>query len=204
MKPIIQDLIKEGMVISTLSPFNSPIWPVLKSGKNDWLLMVDHHSFNVVGILLRTLKMKVLVTQSCLTLWNPVDCSLPGSSFHGILQARILEWGPWPRDQTWVSCTAGRFLTIWAIRESHWGPYTNIIEMNYYFLQRVFIVTALTFRSLRHFYSKWIIWGEIGIQFYFFACEYYHVSIICWKQILCQLRVLAPLSNINSSQMYES
>ena len=30
--------------------------------------------------------------QSCLTLCNPVDCSLPGSSVHGILQARILEW----------------------------------------------------------------------------------------------------------------
>ena len=30
--------------------------------------------------------------QSCLTLCNPMDCSLPGSSLHGILQARILEW----------------------------------------------------------------------------------------------------------------
>ena len=34
----------------------------------------------------------VLVSQSCRTLWNPVDCSLPGSSVHGILQARLLEW----------------------------------------------------------------------------------------------------------------
>ena len=32
------------------------------------------------------------VTQSCPTLCDPVDCSLPGSSLHGILQARILEW----------------------------------------------------------------------------------------------------------------
>ena len=30
--------------------------------------------------------------QSCLTLWDPMECSLPGSSVHGILQARILEW----------------------------------------------------------------------------------------------------------------
>ena len=36
--------------------------------------------------------MCVLVTQLCLTLCDPVDCSLPGSSVHGILQARILEW----------------------------------------------------------------------------------------------------------------
>ena len=33
------------------------------------------------------------ITQSCLTLCNPVDCSIPGSSIHGILQARVLEWG---------------------------------------------------------------------------------------------------------------
>ena len=37
------------------------------------------------------MKVKVIVTQSCLTLCDPVDCSLPGSSVHGILQARILE-----------------------------------------------------------------------------------------------------------------
>ena len=36
--------------------------------------------------------MKVFVTQSCLTLCDPKDCSLPGSSAHGIFQARILEW----------------------------------------------------------------------------------------------------------------
>ena len=34
----------------------------------------------------------VIVAQSCLTLYNPMDCSLPGSSVHGILQARLLEW----------------------------------------------------------------------------------------------------------------
>ena len=33
------------------------------------------------------------VAQSCLTLSNPLDCSLPGSSVHGIFQARVLEWG---------------------------------------------------------------------------------------------------------------
>ena len=34
-----------------------------------------------------------LVTQSCLTLWDPMDCSPPGSSVHGIFQAGVLEWG---------------------------------------------------------------------------------------------------------------
>ena len=55
-------------------------------------------------------------------LCNPTDCSPPGSSVHGILQTRILEWGAmpfsressWPRDQTRVSCIIGGFFTIWA------------------------------------------------------------------------------------------
>ena len=41
---------------------------------------------------LRHLGNPVIAAQSCLTLCNPSDCSLPGSSVHGILQARILEW----------------------------------------------------------------------------------------------------------------
>ena len=69
--------------------------------------------------------MKVTFTQACLTLYNAMDYSLVGSSVHGILQARMLKWAgiPFsrgssqPRDQTWVSCTAGRFLTIWAARQ---------------------------------------------------------------------------------------
>ena len=39
---------------------------------------------------------EIEVAQSCPTLCNPVDCSLPGSSLHGILQARILQWLPFP------------------------------------------------------------------------------------------------------------
>ena len=38
------------------------------------------------------MKANVLVTQSCLTLWGPMDCNPPGSSVHEIFQARILEW----------------------------------------------------------------------------------------------------------------
>ena len=56
-------------------------------------------------------KVKLLVTHLCLTLCDPMDCSLPGSSVHGIFQARILEWiaicfsrgSSQPRDQTLVS-----------------------------------------------------------------------------------------------------
>ena len=62
--------------------------------------------------------MKVLVTQSCLTLCNPMDCSLPGSSVHKIFQARILEWitmsysrgSSQPRDGTQVFRTGRHIL----------------------------------------------------------------------------------------------
>ena len=51
---------------------------------------------------------------------GPLDCSQPGSSDHGILQARRLEWvaipfsrgSSRPRDRTWASCIAGRFFTL--------------------------------------------------------------------------------------------
>ena len=51
---------------------------------------------------------KVLVTQFYLTLCDPKDSNLPGSSVHGISQARILEWIaiPLSRNQTWISCIA--------------------------------------------------------------------------------------------------
>ena len=50
--------------------------------------------------LFKNRKMKVLVAQLCPTLWNPMGCSLPGSSVRGISQARILEWLaiPFSRD----------------------------------------------------------------------------------------------------------
>ena len=63
-----------------------------------------------------------LVAQSCPTLCDPMDCSLPGSSAHGIFQARILVWvaisysrgSCWPRDRTQVSCGSrnGRCILI--------------------------------------------------------------------------------------------
>ena len=65
-----------------------------------------------------TLRVKVLVTQSCLTVCDPMDCSPPGSSVHRILQARILEWvaiffsrGSFqPRNQTHISCIGRQIL----------------------------------------------------------------------------------------------
>ena len=66
------------------------------------------------------------VSQSCPTLCDPVDWSPPGSSVHGILQARILEWvaisfsggSSRPRDRSQVSRIAGRCFNLWATREA--------------------------------------------------------------------------------------
>ena len=60
-----------------------------------------------------------LVAQSCPTLYDPMNCSPPGSSVHGIFQARVLEWVAisFSRDRTQVSCIASRHFTIWATRE---------------------------------------------------------------------------------------
>ena len=56
--------------------------------------------------------------------WDPTDCSLPGSSDHGISQARISEWvsfdrgSSWPRDGTCISCISRQILYHWATREA--------------------------------------------------------------------------------------
>ena len=63
--------------------------------------------------------MRAKSLQSCSTLCDPMDCSPPVSSAHGIHEARILEWVAMPssrrsselRDRTCISCIAGRFFT---------------------------------------------------------------------------------------------
>ena len=75
------------------------------------------------------------VAQSCPTLWDPMDCSLPGSSLHGILQARVFEWvaisfsrgSSRPRDWICVSHIPGRRFNLWATREAPdwWNWWTH-------------------------------------------------------------------------------
>ena len=77
--------------------------------------------------------------QSCLTLCNLMDCSPPGSSVHGILQARILEWVAMPSsrgssptgDQTCISYsfyTTGRFFTAELLRKPSLSP--DIVQVH--------------------------------------------------------------------------
>ena len=84
--------------------------------------------------------MKVLVSQLCLTLCDPIDCSPLGSSVHGILQVGTLErvaisfsrGSSWPRYQTRVSLIAGRFFTIWATREANCRNFRNKIMIGHW------------------------------------------------------------------------
>ena len=74
----------------------------------------------------KKVKSKSEVTQSCPTRSNSMDYSLPGSSVHGIFQARILEWvansfskgSSQPRDRTQLSCIAGRCFNLWVTMEA--------------------------------------------------------------------------------------
>ena len=81
------------------------------------------------------------VAQSCPTLCDPMDCSLPGSSVHGILQARILKWvaisfsrgSSRPRDLTQVSHIVGRFFTIkdtWEAHRKNISPFYLVTQGN--------------------------------------------------------------------------
>ena len=80
-----------------------------------WGLAACHSKSNKQA---RLVKRKVLVAQSCLTLCDPMDCSPSGSSVHGILQPRILEWtiipfsrgSSWPRDWTLISCIGKKII----------------------------------------------------------------------------------------------
>ena len=93
-----------------------------------WLKLSMHvqHQLRIWLILYMFMRVCAKLLQSCPTFCNPMDCSPPGSSVHGILQARILEWIAMPssrgssqlRDQTLVSgisCIAGGFFTCWAM-----------------------------------------------------------------------------------------
>ena len=83
-----------------------------------------------------------LITKSCLTLSNSLDCSPPGSSVHGITQARILEWvvisfsrgSPQFRDRTCVSCVAGGFFNHRATWEALCDYWLGINAIHQVFL----------------------------------------------------------------------
>ena len=104
-----------------------PIWMSNSVNKGYYFQeMVPYLQLNTQKVCI-PIVVVMLVTQLCPTLYHPIDCSPPGSSVHGILQARILEWvaipfstwSSWPRGRTQLSQIAGRFFTVWLTREAH-------------------------------------------------------------------------------------
>ena len=99
------------------------------------------------------------------TLWTV--CSLPDSSVHGVLQARILQWvaipfsrvSSWPEDPTQVSHIAGRFFTVWATREAQRLPlFTTVNE----YLFWIFKLTLEHKRGLRGEGSGYVLYLCVG------------------------------------------
>ena len=100
---------------------------------------------------------EVFVLLSCLTRCNRMEYSSPGSSFHGILQARILEWvaipfsrvSSWPRDWTQVSCIVGRLFTHWDTREAYILETNPLLDMFYKYFLPVFFLFIFLPASLK-------------------------------------------------------
>ena len=132
----------EGSGLYSVNPFNNN--PVHIS------VMYMHTLFFQNSITYE--KVKVLVAQLYLTLCDRMAHSPPGSSVHGIVQARILECvalpfsrrSSQPRDGTQVSCIAGGFFTVWAI-------YVWIAV--YFYLQQWYSDAAKAVAS--HFFPSW-------------------------------------------------
>ena len=120
---------KEGSVITSLQRHS----PGLPQGPEllGFTLAGFSHSFLGSTASLSWLCTEIMrcgeAAQSCPTLCNPMNCSLPGSSVHGIFQARTLEWvaisfsrgSSWPRSQNQVSHIVGRHFTVLATREAN-------------------------------------------------------------------------------------
>ena len=92
-----------------------------------------------------------VVTKSCLNFCDPMKYSPPGSSLHGISQAKILEWiaisisrvsSP-PRNWTWVFCIAGRLFTNWVTwEEGLWCSQKQFLSHVLFFLPFLIILTT--------------------------------------------------------------
>ena len=108
--------------------------------------------------------------------------SLPGSSVHGIIQARILEWAaiPFsrgssqPRNQTQVSCIAGRFFTIWATKEAHMYIYTTFyLSINQ--LKDIWVIS--TFGCYEQYFNEHLcissVWTDVFISL---ECIFIHLG----------------------------
>ena len=142
------------------------------------------------------------VAQSCPTLCDPMDCSPPGSSVHGIFQARVLEWiaisfssgSSQPRDWTRVSRTVGRCFTIWATKEA---PLSRDITLS----TKVRLVKAVVFPVVMYGCESWTVKKAEHRRIDAF-------ELWCWRRllrVLCLLLLLPsvfPSSKVFSNEVF--
>ena len=129
-----------------------------------WTILTVHEILQA-----RILESENEISQSCPTLCDPMDCSPPGSSVHGIFQARILERvaisfsrrSSKTRDWTQVSRIVGRRFTVWVTKEAWWGVGRGC----HFLLQRIFptwgsIPSLLHWRRIFYLLSHQGSWSQ--------------------------------------------
>ena len=147
------------VIKSTYMKSNSCMWLCMKFSQPAFKCRVPYDSES---------ESESEVAQSCLTLCDPMDCSRPGSSIHGIFQARVLEWGAiffssgssQLRDRTQVSRISGRRVTVGATR----GAMTMKVECSASILKPRYRIILLSMLSFLVMMPNWPILWKI---FYF-------------------------------------
>ena len=135
---------------------------------------VDSH-FQAVFLLLLFLLSCVLcsVTQSCLTLCDPMDCSLPGPSVHGVFQTRMLEWvaisysrgSSQPRDRGPVSCIGRQIIyhcVTWEATIKCFFFHLLVSPLESYWVAEL-LIRASKFKCWHHF--LWCLKQALKINF---------------------------------------
>ena len=140
----------------------------------------------------------------CNVLCDPIDYSLPGSSVHGILQARILEWvaisfsmgSSWPKDQTYISCIGKWILYHWATGGSRYMLQDDFYfqKINLYFPWWSESLSAMSDSLQPHgLHSLWNSPGQntgVGSLFFpqgIFATQGLNPDLLHWRWILYHL-----------------
>ena len=143
-------------------PIHMLLWKFL------WLFFPETDLENSIDDFtpIKAKNVKVIVAQSCPTLCNPMDCSPPGFSVHGDSSGRntgvgchtLLQGIFQPRNQTPVSCIAGRSLMSEQSKQESFNLKNP--------LAKLFLTSVV--QSLKH-YFKWLFWVKITDYFSFFA-----------------------------------
>ena len=134
----------------------------------------------------------LLVPPSCLTLCNLMDCSLPGSSVHGIFQTRILEWvaisismgSSRPRDRTHISWIGRQIFYHWATKEAHARAYlvfTKITMTIPRYQEKYFLLPLISIWKIKKLRREWNNYHSVtsswkvinGLQTHVVVCLFY-------------------------------